>query len=245
MSDWLCVLLVFVITFAGSFVQNIAGFGFVIMCMAFFPMFLPIGTCLVAAQAGGAMLSLVMLFGRFHEIKWSYAAPPVIGASAASLLGLVFLGGIGAEAYMVALGVLLVLLAVWMWRLSDRVKIKPSPVSGGICGALGGLMGSVFGVSVPPIVLYYTSNMGEDKDGYMAPLQITLFMQTAVCLAGRAALGMWPAGAWPLIAAAAAGLLLGKIPGSRIYGRLDVKRLRTIIYIFIALLGLYTIFSNI
>ena len=245
MSDWLCVLLVFVITFAGSFIQNIAGFGFVIMCMAFFPMFLPIGQSLVCAQTGGALLSLVMLIGRFHELKLSYVASPVICASAASLIGLLFLGGISAEAYMVALGVLLVLLALWMWKFSAKCRIKPSPLSGGICGALGGLMGSVFGVSVPPIVLYYTSNMGEDKDGYMAPLQLTLFVQTAACLAGRAALDMWPAGMWRLIAAAAAGLLLGKIPGSRVYGRLDVKKLKNVIYAFVALLGLYTIFSNI
>lgn len=238
------MFLVFLISFAGSTIQNVAGFGFVILCMALFPLLLPIGQCLVAAQFGGALLSLLMLRGKLGGLDLRYVAGPVIFASLSSLLGLLFLRGVDSGAYMVALGVLLIALALWMWKFSARFSITASPLSGGICGALGGLMGAVFGVSVPPLVLYYSANMGESKDGYMAPLQLTLCVQTSVCLLGRAAFRMWPQDVWYLLPPVAVGLLLGKYPGGWIYKRLDVKKFKLVIYLFIALLGVYTAASN-
>lgn len=233
---------VFLIAFAGSAIQAAVGFGFVILCMALFPMFLPIDQCLVTAQVGGALASLWLLFGSFRKIDLRYVAFPACFGAAGSLAGLVFLGSISTGAYMRALGVILVALAIWMWKFSGRVKIKPSPLSGSVCGIAAGILGSVFGVSVPPLVLYYSSNM-DNKDDYMVPLQATLAIQTCACLIGRAALGMWPASGWQLLPAAAAGLVLGKYPGRWIYRKLNTEKFKLVIYIFVAVLGIYTFLS--
>ena len=239
MSTFWTAMAVFAVALLGGVMQTVAGFGYVIIFMAVVPMLLPVGQCLVAAQAGGVVMALWMLMGKFKKLELGYVLWPALFASLSSMLGLAFLKTVSGAAYMRGLGLLLVLLALWMWKLSGRVHIRPSPLSGGICGAVGGLMGSVFGVSVPPLVLYFSSNM-SDKDSYTVPLQFTLAVQTAVCLAGRAAFGMWPENAWPFILAAVCGAVLGKFPGRLIYGRLDVEMLKRLIYIFIALLGVYT-----
>ena len=189
MSLPLSILLVFLISFFANAVQSAVGFGFMIICMALFPMFLPIGQCLVVAQFGAVLSGLWLLWGKFRQINGRYVAFPVIFASAGSLLGLLFLQGVSSDAYMKALGVLLVLLALWMWKFSAKVHIKASPVTGSVCGVIAGVLGAFFGVSVPPLVLYYSANM-DSKDSYMVPLQTTLMTQTAVCLAGRAGMGM-------------------------------------------------------
>lgn len=91
---------VFLIAFAGSAIQAAVGFGFVILCMALFPMFLPIDQCLVTAQVGGALASLWLLFGSFRKIDLRYVAFPACFGAAGSLAGLVFLGSISTGAYM-------------------------------------------------------------------------------------------------------------------------------------------------
>lgn len=243
MSTLLIIFLVFLISLLGSVIQSVVGFGYIILSMAIMPMFLPVGQCLVVAQCGGALMSLWILWGKFKEINFRFIAFPALFAAAGSLGGLLFLGSISAEAYMKALGVMLVVLALWMWRFSARFRIRPTNLNGALCGAACGLMGAIFGISVPPLVLYYSSNM-RDKDSYMVPLQTTLEIQTAVCLAGRAAFHMWPAGIGYLLPPVILGLFLGKFPGKWIYGRLNTDVLKNVIYCFIAVLGAYTFFTN-
>lgn len=235
--------ILFVVSFAGSVMQAVVGFGYIILFMAIMPMFLPIGQCLVLAQLGGVLMSTWLLWGSFGKIDLRYILFPAVFASVGSLLGLLFLGSLSTDAYMKALGVLLVALALWMWLFSSRFKIRRSSLSGAVCGGAAGVLGALFSISVPPLVLYYSSNM-EDKEGYMIALQATLEIQTAVCLIGRASFGMWPEGIWHLLPPLVLGLILGKFPGKHIYGRLDIEKLKKVIYLFVALLGLYTFVAN-
>lgn len=243
MASWLIYLLVFLICFTGSAIQAVVGFGFLILVMALMPIFLPVGQVLVVGQFVGVFVSLWLIVGKFGKIDIKYIIFPAAFATAGSLVGLLFLTDISTEAYMKALGIVLIVLALWMWKLSSRFRIRATPVSGGACGLVSGVMGAIFGISVPPLVLYYSSDM-SDKDRYMVSLQITLVIQSASCLLCRVGLGMWPKGIWMLIPFALAGSILGKYPGKWLYNRLDVEKLKKVIYVFIALMGVYTFLSN-
>ena len=236
-------LLVFVIAFFGSTIQTVVGFGFVIFLMALLPLFLPIGVCLVAAQLSGVFMSAVLVAGKTASLEPKKLLWPAVTASAASLLGLVFLSGIDNSLYMKLLGAVLVLLALWMMKFSSMVKIKPGAVSGGTVGVLGGLMGSLFGVSAPPLVLYYSAICGS-KDSYVANLQLTLFFQTGVCILGRILFDMWPDGAFWYCIPALLGSYLGKFPGKWLYDKLDLKTFKMLVYIFMGILGIYIFLSN-
>ncbi len=236
-------ILVFLIAFCGSAVQTVVGFGFVIFLMALTPLFLPIGTCLVAAQLSGVFMSGMLVVGKTRSLEPKKFLWPAVTASAASLLGLLFLSGIDNSLYMKLLGAVLLLLALWMMKFSSLVKIKPGAVGGGIVGVLGGLMGSLFGVSAPPLVLYYTATC-DTKDGYVANLQLTLFIQTAVCIIGRIVFGMWPDGAFWYCIPALLGSYLGKFPGKWLYDKLEMKTFKMLVFIFMGILGIYIFLSN-
>ncbi len=236
-------ILVFAIAFMGSAVQTVVGFGFVIFLMALTPLFLPIGTCLVAAQLSGVFMSGLLVYDKLPLLEPKKFLCPAITASAASLLGLLFLTGIDNSLYMKLLGTVLVLLALWMMKFSSLVRIKAGHLSGGIVGTIGGLMGSLFGVSAPPLVLYFNATT-DSKDGYVANLQLTLFIQTAVCIIGRMVFGMWPAGAFWYCIPALLGAYLGKIPGKWLYNKLDLKTFKVLVYVFMGLLGVYIFLSN-
>ncbi len=243
MTRSLIFILIFLICFTGSALQTVAGFGFVMIAMALMPTMLPVAQCVVLSQIGGVLMCLWILWGKFRLINWREVFFPTLFASLGSLAGLRLFSGISTAAYMKALGALLIVLALWMWKLSAKVEIKRGLFSGGVCGVLGGAMGALFGISVPPLVLYYSSGMKE-KDSYIVPLQITLCIQTLVCIIGRRAFGMWPEGVWPMAPAVIAGMVLGKFPGKWIYDKLDLDKFKLMIYIMIALLGIYTILSN-
>jgi len=236
-------ILVFLIAFMGSAVQTVVGFGFVVFLMALMPLFLPIGTCLVAAQLSGVFMSGLLVYDKLPLLEPKKFLFPAITASAASVVGLIFLTGIDNALYMKLLGAVLVLLALWMMKFSSLVHIKATPVSGSSVGIIGVLMGSLFGVSAPPLVLYFNATT-ESKDSYVANLQLTLFIQTAACIIGRIFMGMWPAGAFGYCIPALLGAYLGKIPGKWLYNKLDLKTFKILVYSFMGLLGVYIFISN-
>lgn len=236
-------ILVFAIAFCGSAIQTVVGFGFIIFLMALTPLFLPIGICLVAAQLSGVFMSAMLVVGKTASLEPKKLLWPAITASAASLLGLVFLSGIDNALYMKLLGAVLVLLALWMMKFSSLVRINPGALSGSTVGILGGLMGSLFGVSAPPLVLYYTATC-DSKDSYVANLQLTLFIQTAICIIGRILFDMWPDGAFWYCIPALLGSYLGKFPGKWLYDKLDLKTFKMLVFIFMGILGIYIFLSN-
>ena len=237
------ILIVFAVAFLGSAVQSVVGFGFIILLMAVLPLFLPIGTCLVVAQFSAIFMSAVLVWGRTRQIVWKEVAFPAAFAALGGIAGLLFLHALDDGLYMKLLGVILVLLALWMIKFSSLVKLRPSPLSGSVVGAVGGLMGALFGVSAPPLVLYFSSS-AQDKDSYIVNLQATLLIQTAVCLLGRVCLGMWPAGAWRYCLPALVGAFLGKYPGKWLYNKLDLKTFKLLVYLFMGILGVYIFLSN-
>lgn len=237
------MLLVFAVAFFGSAVQTVVGFGFVIFLMALMPLFLPVGTCLVVAQLSGVFMSGMLVAGKTSSLEPKKLLWPAITASASSLLGLLFLSGIDNALYMKLLGCILIALALWMMKFSSLVKLKPSPLSGSIAGTVGGLMGSLFGVSAPPLVLYYSATC-DSKDAYVANLQLTLFLQTGICILGRVFFDMWPSGAVWYCIPALIGSYLGKFPGKWLYDKLDLKTFRMLVFIFMGILGVYIFLNN-
>lgn len=237
------LLLVFAIAFWGSTIQTVVGFGFVIFIMALMPLFFPVGTCLVVAQLSGVFMSAVLVLDKLKYLDAKRIVWPALSSSVMGIVGLLCLTGIDNAVYMKLLGAILVVLALWMVKFSSLVKIRATPLSGSLVGGIGGLMGSLFGVSAPPMVLYFSS-ISESKDTYVANLQLTLLVQTGVCILGRIGLDMWPSGAGVYCIPALLGAFLGKFPGKWLYDKLDLKTFKTLVYIFMGLLGVYIFLSN-
>jgi len=236
-------IFIFFIALVASTIQSTIGFGSVIILMAVLPLFLPPQVCIIVSQIAGVCLSFWMLVGRVKHIEWKKVSLPLIFGTVFTVLGLFFVSGVSDSAYMLGLGVVLVMLSAWMICFAGRIHIRPCPRNGAIAGILGGLMGAFFAVSAPPLVLYFSSTT-EDKENYTACLQVTMAVQTAFCLLGRGVLGMWPAEAWAMCIPAVIGVILGKFPGKYIYDKLNIKTFKLLIHLFIGILGVYIFFSS-
>jgi len=237
------LIFIFVIAFAGSVLQNTIGFGTIIVCMAILPMFLPVQTALTISLVGGAVLSWWMLFGIWKSIDWKKILLPTIFACISIVASLFFARKLDEGIYMKLLGAMLVLLCIWMMCFAAKVHIKSNNRNGIIAGTLSGVMGALFGIGAPPLVLYYSSTT-EDKDNYTACLQITLAIHTMLNIFCRIGMHLFSPDAWIYCIPIVIGVVLGKFPGKRIYNKLDIKTFKLLIHLFIGILGIYIFLSN-
>lgn len=237
------LILIFLIAFIGSVLQNTIGFGIIIIMMAIMPTILPPQESVFISLVSGCVLSWWMLVGAWHHIDWKKSIILILCSGASVICGLLLVRNLSDTVYMKILAVLLVLLCIWMLRFADRVHIRASNRNGVIFGLLSGVMGALFAVGAPPLALYYSATT-EDKEDYTACLQITLAIQTTLNICARATMKLIPGNVWLFCLIAVIGVVLGKFPGKWIYGKLNVDTVKKLIYIFIGIMGIYMFFSN-
>ena len=178
-SSGVFALIALVVT-AGYFVFAITGFGAALLTVPALSHVLPLPFVLPLSVLLDASASLVMGV-RFHkdadwrELGWMVPAS-LIGA----VLGVTLLVTLPRMAALSALGVFLV--GYGAYALLDREKFRRvngawAPVS----GAIGGALGSLFGIGAPPYAIYLTRRI-EDKAAMRATLSTMVLASTVIRL---------------------------------------------------------------
>lgn len=121
---------------------------------------------------------------------------------------------------------------------AKRVHIKAAFKTGAISGIVSGVLGAMFSIAGPPLVLYYSA-VTEDKDIYMSGLQACLVILSVIAIAGRTAMGLWPLNMGNYLLPCSVGVVCGVLPGLWIYKKVDAAQLKQIIYFFMCASGIY------
>ena len=80
-------ILTALVAFAGSFVQSSSGFGYAIICMAIWPMFMPFYTASILEAIAAFFMVIYIAVRLWKFIDWKLLLPPVIMATVTSFLG--------------------------------------------------------------------------------------------------------------------------------------------------------------
>ena len=246
MEFWLSALLVSLVILVGAFVQRVSGFGFGIIVMTFLP---HITGSFPESTALSALVSLFMTcwvaLSLVRFCSWKTLVFPLIGSLALTVPCLLYLkSAADRKILFIILGALLILLSVYFLLLSDRVRFRAHWYSGLIFGSVSGAMNGLFSMGGPPMVIYFLQTSEDDKKVYLATIQMFFLITNIFSTAARAVIGgfftadilkLLPFG----LAAAAAGVFAGKA----VFGKLDAKRLKYVIYGFMALSGLLNIIN--
>lgn len=231
-------MIIFAVALVSSFAQTITGFGYAIVMMAILPVFLPGAVCTTISIIGGCGMGIWMLYLNIKYFKLKSIVFVSLFSSLGILAGLLFGAKISSDVYMRILGIFLVVLSAWMWKISKSVKIPANFCTGAAAGTLAGAIGALFAIAGPPLVLYYNAS-SESKEKYMASLQATLVVHGIVTLTARAAVGLWPPGVWQYLIPLTIGTVVGIIPGKAIYKKLDAAAFQQLIYLFMCLAGIF------
>lgn len=222
-----------------AFVQSTTGFGFAIVCMAILPVFIPYGSAQLVAVVMSLVGNLIIVLRKRKHIQWQQVLLPALFGAVGTVSGLLIIKNSAPEIYKRLLGVFLCLLAIWFLFFNDRVRIKGSARNGALIGAVSGVCGGVFSINGPPMVIYYLS-VFRDMDLYRATIQTYFLLMNTVNISCRLLFDLVPEGSVTALLLAAPLVVLGNLAGVRFADRIDSKKMKTGIYLFLAISGLYT-----
>ena len=232
-------LLMMLTVLSAGFIQSTTGFGFAIVCMAVLPVFLPYPSAQLISVFMSLSCNLLMVLRKRKHIVWSQLPLPMIFGAIGTVSGLLVIKNSAPEIYRRLLGVFLCLLAVWFIFFNHKVRIRGTARNGALIGAVSGICGGVFSINGPPMVIYYLS-VFRDMEQYRATIQTYFLAMNTVNIGCRLLFDLVPQGSFGALALALPMVLLGNTLGVKLSDRIDPNKLRTGIYIFLALSGLYT-----
>lgn len=222
---------------AAGFVAGLTGFGTALIALAIWLHVMPPVQAVPLAAASAVAAHLTTLARVRHGVHWPRLWPFLAGGAVGLPLGVALLPLIDAGPAKLALGLLLVLYA--LYGLAVR---RPPTVRGGgrladaAVGAGGGFLGGLASLS-GPLPTIWAGLRGWSKDaqrGVYQPFNLAVLLVAAL---GHAAAGRIAATEAGLVALALGATVAGALAGLAVYLRVSDAQFRRYVLVMLALSG--------
>lgn len=231
------IIILVLAAFIAATTQRVTGFGFGMLFMTVSPYLMP------SYPEATALSGLLALFcaiipgvRHFKLIPWRKLLPILITFLAVSVFSVKAAGEVDGTVIKKVLGGILIFLSFYFGFIKKHIHLKPTiPVQIGM-GTLSGITGGLFAMQGPPAVIYFIS-CTDDKEEYMAITQWFFIISNSFMACTRAANGYITPVVLKGLALGVAAVLLGLFVGSRIYKKVPIDTIRSIVYVFIGVAG--------
>ena len=231
------LLLIFLLTICAGFIQRVSGFGFGIFVMMFFPVFLPsYGESAALSGLLAGSTALVIAIRNFKHIQWSVMLYLLVTNIIVSFLAIEYMASMSGESLKKCFGAMFVLIAIYFLFVDGRRQIPQNGITKTLLGALSGIMGGMFAMPGPPIVLYCI-NCIKDKMAYIATLQAFSVVLNVFYSAFRARVGFFADDIMLWWSVGIVGGIIGTVLGSCLFSRIDGNMLKKIVYVLLLVSG--------
>lgn len=236
-------IIIVLMSFGAAFVQRVSGFGFGIFIMTVLPYILPsYGEATTLSGLLASVTSAIISYRMRNYIQWKRLLPMLVTFCVVSFFAVLFVASAGDGLMRKILGGILIFASIWFLWLNEKVRV-PANMPMQICmGTLSGILGGLFGMQGPPVVLYYIATL-KSKEEYMAILQVYFFMGNVFMTICRARCGFLTETVLTNWCYGILAVLLGTWVGTLVFKRLSMPVLRKIIYIYMAISGLIALVS--
>ena len=236
------LLYIFILTVIASFIQRVSGFGFGIFVMMFFPFFLPTyGDCIMLSGLLAGSTALMIAVQNWRYIRWKLMGRVVFFNVLASYLATEYMRSLGNDTMKQCLGVMLILIALYFMfsegRLTRIFKSRLAQIS---IGSISGVMGGMFAMPGPPLVLYCISTL-EDKREYVTTLQAFSVVFNLFYTIFRFKAGFYSDDTWLWWVIGFGGVRIGSSLGTRCFDVISNRMLKRIVYVMMIVSGIVAI----
>ena len=236
------LLFVFLLTIVASFIQRVSGFGFGIFVMMFFPFFLPsYGESVMLSGLLAGSTALMIAVKNRKYIRWKMMGWVVFFNVLFSFLATEYMRSMSNSTLKQCLGVMLILIALYFFfgegRMGKIFKSKSAQVT---IGSISGIMGGMFAMPGPPIVLYCISTL-ENKREYVTTLQAFSVVLNVFYTFFRAKAGFYSDDTWLCWVIGIVGAVIGSSLGERCFEIISNRTLKLIVYGMMIISGLVAI----
>jgi uncharacterized membrane protein YfcA len=233
------ILNIFLLAIGASFIQRTTGFGFGIFIMTGLPFLMP---SYAEAVTLSGLLSLtsstVVMIKYLKYINWRRLLPILTAFLLTSTLAICLLERIEGKSMRMILGLLLIFLCLYFSffkeKLQKMIRLTKRWQYG--VGAASGIMGGLFGMQGPPVVLYLI-NSEPDKNCYMGMIQTYAVLTNMIMLAVRAFNGYVTSAVGMTYLYSIGGLVIGVIFGSLVFKLIPNKLFAYLVYAYIGISG--------
>ena len=234
------LLYIILLAAGASFVQRTVGFGFGIFIMTALPFLMP---SYAEAVTLSGLLSLtsasVVMIKYVRYVTWKRLLPMIAAFVIFSTMAIFMLDKIEGQSMRRILGITLIAISLYFGFFKEKLQriIHPTPAWQLGTGSVSGIMGGLFGMHGPPVVLYLIVSE-PDKDHYMGMIQTYAVITNITMLAVRAYNGYVTATVGTTYLYALAGLLLGILAGNWAFKHIPNRIFSYIVYAYIGISGL-------
>lgn len=233
------LLYIIILSAGASFIQRTIGFGFGIFIMTALPFLMP---SYAEAVTLSGLLSLTsataVMIQYIKYVTWKRLLPIVGAFVVFSTAAILMLDKIEGPAMRRILGIMLIFLSLYFSffkeKLQKYIRATPGWMIG--TGSASGIMGGLFGMHGPPVVLYLIVSE-PTKNHYMGMIQTYAVITNITMLAVRA----WNGYVTPLVGTTylygLVGLAIGIITGNWAFRHIPSKLFTYIVYAYIGISG--------
>ena len=241
MELWQYVLLV-LISCTGSFIQRVTGFGYGIFMMMLTPAL--IGSSVEAAATAGLVSCCTCTYNVIRlrkSAQWKLAVPTVAASLITVPIAVKWVTMVPESLVRSILGVVLILLSIYFLFFAGKLRMRPSIPGGLAAGAVSGVLGGMFSMGGPPIVIYLVQAV-SDKTLYFATMQAHFAVTNLYTAATRAINGIISPKVLMCFAIAVAGSMVGNHIGGKCFDKLDSAKVKKLVYLVMIISGLTMLF---
>lgn len=221
--------------FLAAIVRGYSGFGFSLLTVTALSLVLPTAQIVPSIFMLEIAASIHLLPSIWRDIHWRSILPLLIGCLIGTPFGVWFLANVPAAPMQIALGMVVLVFTVLLWR-GFAMKAMPGLAASTAAGTASGLLNGAFGTGGPPVILFYFASPAGNIAGRASI--IAYFLGTdlmALPLLAHQDLLAWDSAIRALIFLPA--LLLGIWVGSRSFRGADPATFRKWVLVLLALLA--------
>ena len=234
------LLLIALVTLGASYIQSVTGFGFGIFAMIFLPHILLYTEANVLSSIVSAFTSIAVVVSMLPKVSRKNLIFPLAGCLVATYLSVNFVKSQENGLLTLLLGIALISLSVYFFFFSGKIRIRPTWYAGLIAGTLSGVLGGMFSIGGPPVVIYYMQSE-QDSDHYLATISAYFVLSNAISITTKAVAGFITQNVWIALATGIVGMLIGSFIGKLTRSKTKPQMIKKAVYAVMALSGVINV----
>ena len=242
-NNALLFILIAIITLGASYIQGATGFGFGIFAMIFLPMLLSYTEANVLSSILGTLSALFITVLTFRKIHWKNILFPTVGSIFFGFVAISFVKVQSSQTLMLFLGVALVILSMYFFFFTDKIKIRPTWYAGLIAGIISGFMTGMFSIGGPPVVIYFMQSE-ENAEKYLATISAYFALSGVISVSMKAGAGFVTVPVLIGLAVGLVGMAVGSFVGKLTRDKIKPNMIKKVVYGFMAVSGAVNIVTS-
>ena len=232
-----------IVTLVAACVQGVTGFGFGIVAMVFLPSFLLYTEANVLSSILSTVTSALILIKAYKNINWKNLVFTLLGSLFANYFAISFVKGAENQLLKLLLGIALLILSIYFFFFSNKIKIRATWYAGLIAGTISGVMSGLFSIGGPPVVIYYMQSE-ENTDDYLATISAYFVLSGIISVSMKAASGFITTNVLWGVVIGLVGMLVGSFLAMLTRKKSNPQVIKKCVYAVMAVSGLINIFTS-